>query len=254
MATEFDRRTFLAKVAVAVGATAVPGQVRAEAQAQPTDSTSIGNFPGLLTREHEPKNLEYPFPTLSSTVVPTNQFFVRGHFPIPRLDAVTWSLKVDGAVNKPLSLSYEDLLKLPSKTFTATIECAGNGRGFLVPRANGVLWEFGGVGNAEWTGVPLATVLERAGIKEGAVEVILQGADSGAVNSDPKSPGPVHFERSLPLEKARRPEVLLAYQMNGKPLTPEHGSPVRALVAGWYGMASVKWLKRTGGAMTAAPR
>src|SRR5205807_5819150 len=95
-----------------------------------------------------------------------------------------------------------------------------------------------------WTGVPLAAVLERAGVKAGAVEVILEGADSGEVKDPPSSPGVIHFARSLPLEKARKPEVLLAYRMNGEELPAAHGFPLRAVVAGWYGMASVKWLTR----------
>ena len=100
------------------------------------------------------------------------------------------------------------------------------------------------MGNAEWTGVPLATVLELVGVKDSAVEVVLEGADHGEVTEEPKSPGDIHFERSLPIAKARRPEVLLAYQMNGDDLTPEHGFPVRAVVPGWFGMASVKWLSK----------
>jgi DMSO/TMAO reductase YedYZ molybdopterin-dependent catalytic subunit len=100
------------------------------------------------------------------------------------------------------------------------------------------------VGNADWTGVPLAAVLDRAGVKANAVEVVLEGADAGEVREEPRSPGPIHFARSLPLAKARRPEVLLAYRMNGSELPVAHGYPLRAVVPGWYGMASVKWLRR----------
>ena len=109
-------------------------------------------------------------------------------------------------------------------------------------KGKGVLWELGGVSTAEWIGVPLATILEQAGIKEGALEVILQGADKGELKEEPKTPGEIHFVRSLPIDKARQLEVILAYQMNGEDLSPEHGFPVRAIVPGWYGMASVKWL------------
>jgi DMSO/TMAO reductase YedYZ molybdopterin-dependent catalytic subunit len=163
---------------------------------------------------------------------------------MPQLDVKNWRLKVEGAIERPLELNYDELTKMPSRTQVALLECAGNSRVFLTPKAKGVQWELGAVGNAEWTGVPLAAVLDRAGIKKGAVEVILEGADEGEIKEDPKSPGKIHFARSLPLEKARKPEVLLAHRMNGKELPPSHGFPVRAIVAGWYGMASVKWLTR----------
>ena len=124
------------------------------------------------------------------------------------------------------------------------LECAGNGRVFLVPKENGAQWALGGAGNAEWTGVPLKAVLEKAGLREGAVEVILEGTDKGEIKEDPKSPGEIHFARSLPVSKARNGDVLLAFKMNGADLTGKHGAPVRAIVPGWYGMASVKWLNR----------
>ncbi|HLV80288.1 MAG TPA: molybdopterin-dependent oxidoreductase, partial [Chthonomonadaceae bacterium] len=102
----------------------------------------------------------------------------------------------------------------------------------------------GAVGTAEWTGTPLAAVLERAGVQKGAVEVVLEGADTGEITEDPRSPGKISFARSIPIEKALQPDVLLAYRMNGVDLSPSHGFPVRAVVPGWYGMASVKWLVR----------
>jgi DMSO/TMAO reductase YedYZ molybdopterin-dependent catalytic subunit len=206
--------------------------------------TAVAAFPGLITRQREPANLEFPFPTLDRFLTPNERFYVRNHFAMPKLDAATWKLKVEGAVERPLELSYGELKKIPAKTVTATLECAGNSRVFLVPRPSGVLWELGAVGTAEWTGVPLADLLERAGVKPGAVEVVLEGADSGEVKDPPTSPGVIPFARSLPLEKARKPEVLLAYRMNGEELPPTHGFPLRAVVAGWYGMASVKWLTR----------
>ena len=134
---------------------------------------------------------------------------------------------------------------MPSQTVTALLECSGNGRVFLEPPQVSIRWELGAVSTAEWKGVPLAAVLERAGVKPNAVEVILEGSDRGEFKApDPKTPGVIPYARSLPLAKAKAPEVLLAYEMNGEPLPPRHGHPVRAVVAGWYGMASVKWLKR----------
>jgi DMSO/TMAO reductase YedYZ molybdopterin-dependent catalytic subunit len=115
---------------------------------------------------------------------------------------------------------------------------------FLSPKVRGVAWQLGAIGNAEWTGVALGDILSRAGLRKSAVEIVLEGADRGSVNDDPKSPGPIAFARSLPVEKALKPEVLLAHSVNGRPLPAEHGAPLRAVVGGWYGMASVKWLTR----------
>jgi DMSO/TMAO reductase YedYZ molybdopterin-dependent catalytic subunit len=200
-------------------------------------------IPGLVVRESKPLNLEYPFAALDRFITPNEQFFVRNHFDVPSLEARNWGLIVDGAVQLPSVFHYSDLRRMPSRTVTAMLECAGNGRVFLVPKAKGLLWDSGGVGNAEWTGVPLSAVLDKVFIRPEAVEVVLEGYDKGEVLDDPKSPGEIYFARSLPLAKARR-DVLLAYQMNGRDLSPRHGFPVRAVVPGWYGMASVKWLSR----------
>ncbi|MGI4835203.1 MAG: sulfite oxidase [Janthinobacterium lividum] len=214
------------------------------APAAAAPATGAGTFPGLITREKEPLNLELPFPTLQDRLVANNRFYVRSHFAIPTLAAATWQLSIEGEVKKALTISYDELRNMPSKTVIATLECAGNGRARLAPKVKGLLWEQGAVGNAEWTGVPLSALLERAGVKASAVELIFEGADQGAVTEEPKSPGTIHFARSLPLAKARRPEILVAYLMNGQPLAPEHGFPVRLVVPGWYGMASVKWLSK----------
>lgn len=237
-----DRRKFLAGLSVGV-ASIVSSNTLPLARGQDTGTNpDIREFNGLITREREPVNLEFPFASLDGVKTPNSQFFVRTHFPIPKLGRDDWRLKCTGHVQRELALSYDDLTKLPSKKVTATIECAGNSRVFLVPKAKGVLWELGGVSTAEWIGVSLGTLLDRAGVKNGAVEVILQGADKGQLTEEPKTPGEIHFARSLPLDKARQAEVLLAYQMNGEDLPAEHGFPLRAIVPGWYGMASVKWL------------
>jgi DMSO/TMAO reductase YedYZ molybdopterin-dependent catalytic subunit len=143
-----------------------------------------------------------------------------------------------------LALSYKELREMPSETRIATLECAGNGRVFLVPQVRGAQWELGAVGNAEWTGVPLRALLEQAGLEDDACEVVLEGADRGIPAEEPKPPGPISYARSVPREKAVQPEVLIAYQMNGRDLSRDHGYPVRAIVPGHYGMASVKWLTR----------
>jgi DMSO/TMAO reductase YedYZ molybdopterin-dependent catalytic subunit len=198
----------------------------------------------LIIRELEPENLEFPFSSLNSAITPNEQFFVRSHFAVPKLDLKSWKLQVEGQVERCLEFGYEELTRLPARTVTMVMECAGNSRIFLSPKVGGLQWELGAVGNAEWTGVPLAAVLREAGVKAGAVEVVLEGADIGEIKKEPVSPGKINYARGLPLAKALSPDVILAYRMNGEPLTPAHGYPLRAVVSGWYGMASVKWLTR----------
>jgi len=198
---------------------------------------------GKIVRGEDPLNLEMPFETLDGFITPTEAFYVRTHFPIPKIDKKVWRLRIEGEVEKPFELRYEDLLNLGSTKIPVTLECAGNNRNFLEPKAKGVQWGLGAVGNAEWTGVPLSILLERAGVKSSGREVILEGADGGKLE-DPKSPpGGLKFARSVPLTKARN-DVLLAYKMNEVDLPPEHGFPLRAVVPGWYAMASIKWLER----------
>jgi DMSO/TMAO reductase YedYZ molybdopterin-dependent catalytic subunit len=195
----------------------------------------------MIVREKEPLNLEMPFGSLQSFITPTDRFYVRSHFPLPHMDLRKWRLKVTGRVGKPLSLTLRQLRAMPARTVTVTMECAGNSRVFLEPQREGAQWEAGAVGNAEWTGVPLAAVLERADILPSALEVILEGADQGQPKFAPRPSGKIHYSRSLPASKALD-DVLLAYEMNGADLTTAHGFPLRAVVPGWYGMAAVKWL------------
>jgi DMSO/TMAO reductase YedYZ molybdopterin-dependent catalytic subunit len=205
------------------------------------DSRSL--IEGKILRGENPLNLEMPFEKLESFITPTKSFYVRTHFPIPAIDKDAWWLHVEGEVEEPFVINYEELLKLESKTISVTLECAGNNRNFLEPKVKGVQWGLGAVGTAEWTGVPLSILFDRAGVKPEAIEVILEGADGGELE-DPKSPaGELKFARSIPLAKARS-EVLLAYKMNGGDLPPQHGFPLRAIVPGWYAMASIKWLQR----------
>src|SRR5437016_6308333 len=188
---------------------------------QPAGSQSVGSFAasggtppftGLIIRDKDPENLEFPFVALSGFVTPNDQFFVRSHFAAPKLELQNWRLKIEGLVDRPCELSYEELIRMPRRSVVATIECAGNGRIFLSPKVDGLQWELGAVGNSEWTGVPLAAVLKRAGVKAGAIEVVLEGSDSGEIKKDPPSPGKIHFARSLPLAKALMPEVILAHR------------------------------------------
>jgi DMSO/TMAO reductase YedYZ molybdopterin-dependent catalytic subunit len=198
---------------------------------------------GLIVREQEPLNLEMPFSSLDGFITPNESFYVRCHFPVPKISATDWRLKIEGDVEAPYELSYDELRGMESRTIAATLECAGNNRIFLEPKAKGVQWGLGAVGNASWTGMPLASLLERARPKASAIEVILEGADAGTVDKTPTPSGKISFCRSLPLSKARA-DVLLAYEMNGEKLSATHGFPLRAIVPGWYAMASVKWLRR----------
>lgn len=195
----------------------------------------------LVVRQASPPNLETPFHTLDGRITTGAGHYVRSHFPAPELSPETWRLRLGGLVNAPLDLSLEELKAMPSHTLAATMECAGNGRVYLSPRMPGVQWDLGAVGTAEWTGVRLSDVLGRAGVQAGALEVVLEGADCGTLTDPGRTPGDIHYARSLPLAKALD-DVLLAYAMNGQPLTRDHGFPLRAVVPGWYGMAAVKWL------------
>jgi len=198
----------------------------------------------LIVRQKDPDNLEGPFQELKRFLTPNEQFYVRSHFAVPQLRVDGWRLKVEGAVEGPLELRYADLLALPSRALTATLECAGNGRSFLAPATKGVQWALGAVGNAEWLGVPLSTILKQAGVNAQAVDVVLEGADRGEIKTDPKPPGIIPFARSLPVAVALQGDVLLAYKMNGADLSAAHGFPLRVVVPGWYGVASIKWLSR----------
>ena len=197
---------------------------------------------GKIVRSEDPLNLEMPFENLDGFITPTKSFYVRTHFPIPKVDRNKWRLRVEGEVGTPFEINYGELIKLESQKIPVTLECAGNNRDFLEPKVKGVQWGLGAVGNAEWTGVPLSILLDRAEVRRSAREIILEGADRGKLE-DPKGPhGDLNFARSIPLEKAG--DVLLAYKMNDVDLPAEHGFPVRAIVPGWYAMASIKWLQR----------
>lgn len=228
--TDLDRRVFLG--AAAAGLLAGP-RLLADAKADPRRVMS-----------KEPLNLEMPFGSLKEFLTPTELHYVRNHYPIPRVDPNKFCLTVTGAVKRELRLDLASLQKFKSVTRPVTLECAGNGRSLLPTKVKGVQWGRGAVSTAEWTGVPLSAVLEMAGVEPGAVEVIFDGADKGDPKKDIQPLPDFSYSRSLPLEKASKPETMLVWAMNGKELRPEHGYPLRAIVAGWYGMASVKWLSR----------
>jgi DMSO/TMAO reductase YedYZ molybdopterin-dependent catalytic subunit len=187
----------------------------------------------LATRNHG-----MPLEALRHDLTPAGLHYLLIHFDIPAVDPGSWRLRVGGHVDDELELDLDDLRARPARTVTVTLECAGNGRVLLEPRAISQPWLVEAVGTAEWTGVPLVDVLDGAGIRDDAVELVFTGADrgiQGGIEHD--------YQRSLRIDDARRSEVLLAYEMNGRSLAPQHGAPVRLLVPGWYGMTSVKWLR-----------
>jgi DMSO/TMAO reductase YedYZ molybdopterin-dependent catalytic subunit len=217
----------------------------------PSDSTARpadGELPvnanggGMIVREMEPANLETPPAALASFITPSERFYVRCHHPVPHLRAEEWRLRISGEVDHPLELSYDELTGMEQRSLTVTMECAGNGRAFLAPQREGAQWEGGAVGTAVWTGVPLSTLLAKAGLRDSAIEIILTGADEGPIKEGPRPAGKIPYARSLPVAKAQD-DVLLALRMNGSELSVEHGFPLRAVVPGWYGMAAVKWLE-----------
>ena len=171
-----------------------------------------------------------------------DRFFVRNHTTTPSIDLKSWRLRIEGSgVKKPVDLNYAQVVKLGCETVTKFVECAGNGRSFFASQqgtpASGSQWRLGAVGVAEWTGVPLAAVLERAGLSESAVDVMPEGLDDPVGTQG-------HVRRPLPIEKALDPDTLLVYAMNGKVLPADHGFPIRLLVPGWAGIASIKWVGR----------
>ncbi|MEV0268370.1 sulfite oxidase [Hamadaea sp. NPDC050747] len=183
------------------------------------------------------RNHGLPLEALRWEITPPGLHYLLVHYDIPALDADAWRLRVGGLVDTPLDLDLAALRALPARTVRVTMECAGNGRARLEPRPVSQPWLVEAVGTAEWTGVPLREVLDAAGVRRETVDVVFTGADHGVERGVEQD-----YQRALSLAEARRDDVLLAYAMNGQPLPPQHGFPLRLVVPGWYGMAHVKWL------------
>jgi len=185
------------------------------------------------------RNHGMPLEALRFDVTPVGLHYLLTHYDIPDVDAEAWRLEVDGLVERPLTLSLDDVRARPAVEAAVTMECAGNGRATIEPHVVSQPWLLEAVGTARWRGTPVAGMLEEAGVREGAVEVLFTGLDRGVEGGEEQD-----YARSLPLEEVHAGDAILAYEVNGMPLPPQHGFPLRLVVPGWYGMTSVKWLGR----------
>jgi DMSO/TMAO reductase YedYZ molybdopterin-dependent catalytic subunit len=196
---------------------------------------------GPITRDElqlASRNHALPLEMLRWPITPVGMHYLLIHFDVPLIDPVKWRLRIAGLVDHPHELTLPELKHRERRTLPVTMECAGNGRSRLDPRPMSQPWDLGGVGTAEWTGTPLAPILRESGMAPDAVELVFTGADRGV------QAGVEHqYARSLSVKDAMNDDVLLAYEVNGQPLPPQHGYPLRLLVPGWYGMTSVKWLE-----------
>ncbi len=230
------RRFFLSRlgqVGVALGLTHLLPIRGIKTFAQST-AAKIAGKEKLIVRSARPEDLETPVELLNSWLTPNDTFYVRHHSYVPE-NIADWKLTIEGEVGKSLTLTLDDLKKLPKVTATVTLECAGNGRAFMDPPVAGIQWEKGAVGTAKWSGAKLSDVLKAAGIKPTGKFIYLNGADVG-IGKQPD------FVRQVPIEKAA--DTILAYEMNGELLPKFHGAPVRAVVSGWEGAYAVKWLNQ----------
>lgn len=201
---------------------------------QPTDGPLTLEELQLATR-----NRGMPLEAMRYDITPVGMHYLLIHFDVPFVDAGSWRLQIGGAVARPFEMSLDDIRGMPAQTLAVTMECAGNGRARLTPRPLSNPWLYEAIGTAEWTGTSLWPLLERAGLSDTAVEVLLTGADHGFQGDSEHD-----YQRSLSIAEVQRPEVMLVYAMNGRPLEPQNGFPLRLIVPGWYGMTSVKWLAR----------
>ena len=226
---------------VASGGCAAPMPARPDVPTRdPEEACQQAIDAGMVMHRAHPLNCETSIPALvGGVVMPNARFYMRNNFHMPNLDAATFRLAIGGLVERSQSFTVRDLQNMRSKTQVVTLECAGNGRALFDRPTEGEKWGVGAVSTAEWTGVPLIEILDRAGVRQDVKDVLFRGADGGTVEGRSES---MRFERSLRIDDARDSDVLLAYAMNGEPLPVEHGYPLRLIVPRWYAVASVKWL------------
>lgn len=197
--------------------------------------------PYRVTKALRPENQEAPIHFLHQRITPLEYFYLRNHFDYPNLTQQAYDLPIEGEVISPAVFHYENILRMPSKTLTLPLECSGNKRTYFDPKVYGEQWEDGAISQGLWKGVPLSNLLSITGLKSTALEVIFEAYDYGKRKD---LEGTFHYVRSLPIQQALNPDILIAYELNGMPIPFKHGFPLRLIVPQWYAMASVKWLKR----------
>ncbi|MDD3814097.1 MAG: molybdopterin-dependent oxidoreductase [Desulfocapsaceae bacterium] len=232
----FSRRDFLKTASSISMVTALGGGIPSDLFASEGKLVRFPEKTDLILLTSRPPQLETPKHFFKELITPNEALFVRWHIAnIPTsVDLRTWRIKVGGNTERPLELSMDDLKGLPKVTYTAVIQCAGNGRSFFNPRVPGGQWGNGAMGNITWGGVRLKDILAKAGVKGDSVEVAFNGLDSGPLPTIPD------LVKSLPVDKALEEDIIIAYEMNGKPLTMLNGFPARLVVPGWY---ASYWMK-----------
>ncbi|NJL80621.1 MAG: sulfite oxidase [Richelia sp. RM2_1_2] len=252
-----SRQRFLRILGSIAGATAMGGlAVPASAQGQQIGSKSFKSKESKIIKPLPPGYISHSSGTLEMNweamygrgyLVPNDWFYVHNRSKPPAFDPSTWRLQLGGSgINQPCEFTYDDIIGMPSISVTSAIECAANGRIFFEEVYNkpfsGARWRLGAIGVAEWTGVPLGLLLERAGLKSNAVDVLIQGKDIDPLDSVKAKQSNYSFV--VPIAKAKMDNSLIVYAMNGEPLPLDHGSPCRAIFPGWAGNANVKWIER----------
>jgi sulfane dehydrogenase subunit SoxC len=185
------------------------------------------------------RNKGMPLEALRYALTPTGLHYLLIQYDIPDVNADERRLKIEGLVSNPLTLTLEEIRKRPSHKIAVTMECAGNGRALFTPRRLSQPGLVEAIGTSEWTGTPLSEILKKAGLSGNASEIVFTGLDKGVEGEQVQ-----FYQRSVSVQEAMSSKTRLAYEMNGEPLPPQHGYPLRLLVPGWYGMTSVKWLDR----------
>ena len=226
-----QRRTFI-KGSMAAAAAAAASRLWLPAE----NLARAGEGGALLELTARPINYESVRATFTTRVTPLERFYLRNHFDAPTVDVAAWRLKVRGLVEQPLELSLAELERMPQTTVEAVLQCAGNGRALFRPRVPGVQWRYGAMGNAQWTGVRLRDLIQRARPKADAKHLGMQGAERPTLPMTPP------FLRGIPLDKAMHPDTLIALEMNGEPLAPLRGAPARLIVPGWVADDWTRWV------------